>query len=82
MAKKCISCGMPLENPEHFPLSDESKDYCVHCARPDGSMKSYEEAMEGMAAFLERTQGIQDSEARQTARAIMARMPAWMYQAE
>ena len=35
--KLCISCGMPMEKAEDFPFGDTTKDYCVHCARPDGS---------------------------------------------
>ncbi len=39
--KTCVACGMPMTKSTDFPLGDESKDYCVYCARPDGSMQSY-----------------------------------------
>ena len=77
MAENCISCGMPLEKAEDYPLGDTSKDYCVHCARPDGSLKSYDEALAGMSAFMVRTQGLDEDAAREAARAHMARMLAW-----
>lgn len=77
MEKKCISCGMPLRQSEDYPLGDRSKEYCVHCARPDGTLKSYPQALEGMSAFLVRTQGLDAAAAREAARGLMAKMPAW-----
>jgi hypothetical protein len=75
--KLCIACGMPMERPEDYPLGDLSKDYCVHCARPDGSMQSYEERLAGMAAFIVRTQGLDLGAAKDAAGSLMARLPAW-----
>jgi hypothetical protein len=75
--KTCTACGMPMERPEDFPLGDETKDYCVHCARPDGSMQSYEERAAGMAAFIVRTQGLDEGAALSAAKAQMAALPAW-----
>jgi len=75
--KTCISCGMPMNKPEDFPLGDSNKDYCVHCARPDGSMQSFEEKLNGMTDFIIRTQGFDAQIARQTARALMVKLPAW-----
>lgn len=64
MRKACIACGMPMEKPEDFAMQDESRDYCVHCARPDGSMQSYEEKLDRSAA-------------RDAAKIMMAKLPAW-----
>jgi hypothetical protein len=75
--KLCVSCGMPMEKSEDYPLGDVSKDYCVHCARPDGSLQSYEERAAGMAAFIARTQGLDEGAALGLAKAQMARLPAW-----
>jgi hypothetical protein len=75
--KRCISCGMPMKTAADFPLRDESKNYCVHCARPDGTMKSYDEALEGMTAFIVHTQGLDKRVAGRTAAQLMAKMPAW-----
>jgi hypothetical protein len=75
--KLCIACGMPMERDEDFPLGDRSKEYCVHCARPDGSMQSYEERAEAMAGFVARTQGLDLVQARKAAEAMMRRLPAW-----
>lgn len=77
MKKICIACGMPMERAEDYPLGDESKDYCVHCARPDGSLQSYEERLSGMASFIVATQGLAEEAAMKAARAAMARLPAW-----
>lgn len=75
--KICIACGMPMERIEDHPLRDVSKDYCVHCAREDGSMQSYEERAAGMASFIVRTQGLDEAAALATARSLMAKLPAW-----
>lgn len=77
MKKLCISCGMPMEKPEDYPGGNLEKEWCWHCAAPDGSLKSYEEALAGMATFMASTQGIAEEAARETARAYMATMPAW-----
>ena len=77
MSMDCVSCGMPMEKPEEHALGDESKDYCVHCARPDGSMPSYEEALAGMTQFVVSTRGSDETAARNVAREMMAKLPAW-----
>lgn len=70
MSKTCISCGMPMERAE-------ARDYCRHCARPDGTMQSYAEKLESMTGFIVRTQGLDAASARESARAMMAGLPAW-----
>lgn len=75
--RTCIACGMPMTKPSDFALSDESKDYCKYCARPDGSMQSYPEKLEGTVGFLIRTQGLDPEAARQLAVRTLAKLPAW-----
>lgn len=77
MSPRCIACGMPMEKPEDHAGGDRSKDYCVHCARPDGSMQSYEEKLESMTAFIVRSEGLQEDAAKEKARRWLARQPAW-----
>jgi hypothetical protein len=77
MSTSCISCGMPMEKDADHAMSDPSKEYCLYCARPDGSMKSYDVALVDMAGFITRTQGIDGEVARSTAAAAMANLPAW-----
>jgi Putative zinc ribbon domain len=76
-SKSCVSCAMPLRGPDDFPLGDTGKSYCRHCARPDGSMKSYDEVLLGMAGWLAQSQGLDASVARDAAKEMMAKMPAW-----
>ena len=66
-----------MVKPEDFALGDVSKSYCVYCARPDGTMRSYEEALEGMTRFAAHTQGLSAEAAREVARGMMAGLPAW-----
>jgi len=75
--KSCIACGMPMTEPADFPGGDTGKDYCIHCARPNGSMQSFEEKRAGMADFIVRTQGYDQTAAVQIAERNMKRLPAW-----
>jgi hypothetical protein len=77
MMKLCIACGMPMTKTTDYPLGDESKDYCIYCARPDGSMQSYQEKVEGTTDFLIRTQGLDRQAAHDAAIRILAKLPAW-----
>ena len=77
MSKTCISCGMPMERAEDFAMADPARDYCRHCARPDGTMQSYGERLESMTGFIARTRGLDPERARESARAMMAGLPAW-----
>lgn len=75
--KVCIACGMPMNEPADFAMGNSEKDYCVHCARPDGSMQSYEEKMDSLTGFIVRTQGLDQGAAKEAARKMMSRLPAW-----
>jgi len=75
--KTCIACGMPMTKATDFAMNDESKDYCVHCAREDGSMKSFEEAKASMTSFIIKTQGLARETAESAALSAMKKLPAW-----
>ena len=75
--KKCIACGMPMNNASEFAMNDESKDYCVHCARPDGTMRSFDEQKEHLTEFIIRTQGLARETAESAALSMMRKLPAW-----
>jgi hypothetical protein len=75
--KNCIACGMPMVKPEEFAMGDVTKDYCVHCARADGTMQSYSEKLESLSRFIVKTQGFDEKAARASAKEMMAKLPAW-----
>jgi ABC-type sugar transport system substrate-binding protein len=75
--KKCIACGMPMNTPSEFAMGDTGKDYCVHCARQDGSMQSFEEKRSGLTDFIVRTQGFDRAAALEVAETMMKKLPAW-----
>lgn len=75
--KVCISCGMPMTKKSDYPLEDESKDFCIYCSRPDGTLQSYEEKLKGTTEFLIRTQGIDKNAAHELAIRTLKKMPAW-----
>jgi hypothetical protein len=66
-----------MKTKEDFAMGDESKDYCKYCARPDGSMQNYEEKLEGLTGFIIRTQGLDEGAARNAAKGMMTKLPAW-----
>lgn len=66
-----------MKNREDFAMGDGKKDYCVHCARPDGSMQSYEEKLESMTGFIVKTQGLDEKAAQNAAKGMLAKLPAW-----
>ncbi len=68
---------MPIKNKEDFAMGDESKDYCKYCSRPDGSMQNYEEKLESLTGFIIRTQGLDAGAARNAAKGMMTKLPAW-----
>lgn len=61
--KTCIACWMPMEKAGDFAVSDTGKDYCVYCARPDGTMKSYDEILEGSIPWAMNEYKISEEEA-------------------
>jgi uncharacterized glyoxalase superfamily protein PhnB len=80
-AKNCLSCGMPMTKLEEFGGGNPNNIYCVHCSKPDGSLKSREEVFEGMVGFMMTSQNMDRKTAEVAAKEYMARMPAWSGQA-
>jgi len=75
--KICIACGMPMEDISDFAANNPDKDYCVHCARPDGEMQSFEEKKENLTRFIMNNQGFDEAAAAKIAESMMSRLPAW-----
>jgi len=75
--KMCIACGMPMNSKEDFAMGDESKDYCKFCAKPDGTMESYDEKLKSMTSFIVKTQGLDEKVAENAAKSMMDKLPAW-----
>jgi uncharacterized glyoxalase superfamily protein PhnB len=76
-AKKCLSCSMPMIQPEDFGGGNSENPYCVYCSNPDGSLKSREEVFENMVNFMMRSQNMDRKTAEVATREHMAKMPAW-----
>jgi len=77
MAPNCIACGMPMETREQYAGGDTRNAYCIHCARPDGSMQSYAEKLANYSGWLISTQSIDPVVTREQAATILGRLPAW-----
>jgi len=76
-AKNCMSCGMPMTKLEDFGGGNPANIYCVHCSNPDGSLKSYDEVLEGMVNFMMMSQNMDRETAERAAKEHMSKMPAW-----
>ena len=77
MKKMCIACGMPMVKKEDFAMGDKEKDYCCHCSKPDGKMKSYEEIFKGGIQWAMNEFKISESDARRIVEENMKKQPAW-----
>ena len=77
MPPTCIAFGMPMQRPEDHAMGDTAKAYCLHCARPDGTMRSYDEAVAGMTQFMMRSHGLARQPAREAVVRMLSRLPAW-----
>ena len=51
--------------------------YYVHCSNPDGSLKSYDEVLQGMVNFIVTTQNMDKETAEIAAKDYLAKMLAW-----
>ncbi|MFC1992593.1 VOC family protein [Chloroflexota bacterium] len=76
-AKSCLSCGMPMAKLEEFGGGNPSNLYCIHCSNQDGSLKSYDEVLNGMASFMMTTQNMDKETAERAAKEYMAKIPVW-----
>jgi hypothetical protein len=66
-----------MKTASEFAMNDATKDYCAHCARPDGSMKSFVEQKESLIGFVVRTQGLDKTVAAKAVESMMMKLPAW-----
>ena len=76
-AKNCMSCGMPMTKIKDFGGWDPANNYCVYCSNPDGSLKSYDEVLQGIASLMMVSQNLDEETAERAAKEHMSRMPAW-----
>lgn len=77
MHSECKACGMPMTRQSDHACDDPARDYCVHCARPDGAMQSYDEKLESLTAFMAASRNMDEASARNAAKEHLAALPAW-----
>jgi hypothetical protein len=68
---------MPLEKKEDFAGGDEESDFCLYCAKEDGSVKSCEEIFEGGIQFFIEALGGDRLLAEKITRKNMLQLPYW-----
>ncbi|HIE6135097.1 TPA: zinc ribbon domain-containing protein [Escherichia coli] len=75
----CQACGMPISAPDAHSASDQ---YCAYCSDSNGNLKPWEEAVSGLASFLDSWQKVGPEEAHKRAKRYLTAMPAWAHKAE
>ncbi|MDD5102849.1 MAG: zinc ribbon domain-containing protein [Candidatus Peribacteraceae bacterium] len=76
--ESCIACSMPLMQPAEKGCDTKDGPVCIHCAKPEGGMKSCEEVFEGGVAFFVSATGTEDrSLAERLVRKTMNGLPYW-----
>ncbi|HBM2921375.1 TPA: hypothetical protein LVK99_005537, partial [Klebsiella michiganensis] len=68
----CQACGMPMSAGEAKSASEE---YCAWCCDSEGKLKSWEDAVSGLAEFLDSWQKVGPAEARKRAMRYLTAMP-------
>jgi uncharacterized glyoxalase superfamily protein PhnB len=74
---KCQSCGMPMVSLGDYGGGKTGNLYCIPCCHPDGSLKTYEEVLDGMINYMMSSQKMDRSAAGKAAREYLSIMPAW-----
>ncbi|CAM8035224.1 TPA: hypothetical protein U1771_001277 [Escherichia coli] len=75
----CQACGMPMSAPDAQSASDK---YCAYCSDSNGNLKPWEEAVSGLASFLDSWQKVGPEEAQKRAKRYLTAMPAWAHKAD
>ena len=76
--KMCESCGMPMRQVKEYGGGNPASKYCVYCTDSKGTLKTYDEVLQGMKAFIMQSMGQTEEQALKTAKENMGKMPAWM----
>jgi hypothetical protein len=78
--ERCPSCGAPFLKKFGDTLPREGRDRCPGCYRSDGTPKSREEIVSGMARYLVEALDLSPSAAGEIAAERIASLPAWQKQ--
>lgn len=75
----CQACGMPISERD---VNIASEQYCAWCSDAEGNLKSWDEAVNGLAEFLDSWQKVGPKEAQKRAKRYLTAMPAWAHKAD
>ena len=73
---KCMSCGMPLREPDDHAKGDKNIPYCTHCTDAEGNLKPLEQVLEGFKKFFI-SQGMPPEQAEEKAKEQLRKSEAW-----
>ena len=75
--KSCHSCGMPLEKPEDFALSNQNSELCSYCTDKSGNLLPFEKILKMNVNYYVESQGVTQDAAMKMATALLKNQPAW-----
>ncbi|MGG2077042.1 zinc ribbon domain-containing protein [Lelliottia nimipressuralis] len=75
----CQACGMPISERD---VNIASEQYCAWCSDAEGNLKPWDEAVNGLAEFLDSWQKVGPEEAKKRAKRYLTAMPAWAHKAD
>ena len=73
---KCLSCGMPLIEPEDHAKDNPEVPYCKHCTDAEGNLKPLEQVLEGFKNYFI-SQGMPPEEAEAKAKEQLRKSQVW-----
>jgi len=73
--KQCIVCTMLLLSREDYPNGDTDKNYCKNC-RDIVGLHPYKKLVQGMAEFMQETQGVSLEDTKKEAKAFIDKSEA------
>lgn len=75
--ERCPSCGAPFLKKLGDFLPPAGRNRCAACYHDDGSEKTYQDIVSGMAAYLVDALDLSPSAAREIAAERVSSLPAW-----
>jgi hypothetical protein len=73
----CMSCGMLLASAKDHAVGNTRMHYCRYCTTADGTLKPFDEVLNVMTEFFQKTQVLGEDAAHRAAFAVLRKNPAW-----
>jgi len=68
---------MPMKDPKDFATGDTAKEFCCYCSNDDGTLKTYEQILDGSIQFAMQEFGMTRQVAEIETPKYLKTLPAW-----